>query len=93
MEFEFDDRKAKSNLAKHGISFLEASVSLLDPMSLWVEDPDSLGEGRWITWGMSSAGRVLTVVHTTRGDSIRIISARKATRKERLEYAKRIRSV
>ena len=87
MEIEFDPTKAAKNLTKHGISFEEAASVLLDPMALGFEDPDSQGESRWIVLGMSSQARLLTVVYTLRGERIRLISARKATRKEVKQYA------
>ncbi len=88
MEIEFDPSKAKRNLAKHGISFEEASSALLDPMALGFEDPDAEGESRWILLGMSSQARLLTVVYTLRdGGRLRLISARKATRNEAEQYA------
>ena len=68
--------------------FEEAATSLLDPQALAQEDADSEGEGRWILIGMSASARLLTVVYTLRDESrIRLISARKATRKEVGYYA------
>ncbi len=88
MKIEWDSRKAASNLTKHGIDFEEASSVLLDPMALATEDEDSEGESRWLIIGLSQKTRLLTVVYTIRfEDSIRIISARKATRKEAKYYA------
>ena len=87
MEIEFDPTKAEKNHAKHGVSFEEAASALLDPMALRSEDPDAAGESRWILLGMSSEARLLTVVYTLRGERIRLISARKATRKEAQQYA------
>jgi len=88
MEIEFDPVKAKNNLSKHSVSFDEAASALLDPMALGFEDPDAEGESRWILLGMSSQGRLLTVVYTLRdSDRIRLISARKSTRNEAKQYA------
>ena len=88
MDVEYDARKAESNLAKHGIGFEEATSSLLDPQALALEDTSSEGEARWVLIGMSTAGRLLTVVYTLRDlERIRLISARKATRKETKHYA------
>ena len=88
MEIEFDSAKAAKNLIKHGVSFEEAASALLDPLALAFEDPDAEGESRWIVLGMSSQARLLTVAYTLREDSrIRLISARKATRKEAKQYA------
>ena len=87
MVFEWDARKATRNRRKHGVSFEEASTVLGDPLSLTIPDPLHSGEeDRWVTFGMSSRGRRLVVVLTERGDRIRIISARKATRRERRSY-------
>lgn len=88
MEIVWDPVKAGSNLKKHGISFEEAVTTLLDPMALAYEDERSVGEPRWVIIGMSSRPRLLTVTYTLRGEEvIRLISARKATRKEGLYYA------
>jgi uncharacterized DUF497 family protein len=87
LEFEWDDRKAKENLRKHGVSFHEAGTVLGDPLSMTYHDPDhSLAEHRYVTIGTSLSGRVLVVTHTERGDSVRIISARRATRQERKHH-------
>ena len=87
MEFEWDQKKAESNLKKHGISFQEAASVLGDALSITYPDPDhSMGERRFITVGTSRFGRVLLVAHTDRGKNIRIISARKTTRLERRYY-------
>jgi hypothetical protein len=87
MRFEWDTKKAGANLRKHGVSFDEAATVLQDDLSLTGEDPDhSLQEERYVTFGVSSLGRLLVVAHTDRGDRIRIISARLATRPERTLY-------
>lgn len=89
MRFEWDDRKAVSNLKKHGASFEEASTIFRDPLSATGADPDhSLGEQRWVTFGVSDAGRLLVVAHIDHDDCIRIISARPATKTERKIYEK-----
>ncbi len=88
MKIEWDPEKAESNLSKHGVSFDEAVTSLLDPMALAQEDPDVEGEVRWVLVGISARVRLLTVVYTLRDEeSLRLISARKATRKEAKYYA------
>lgn len=88
MEIEWDADKAAANLKKHGVSFEEAATSLLDPLALAQEDEVSSGEARWILIGLSASARLLTVVYTLRPeDRIRLISARKATRKEASYYA------
>ena len=87
MRLEWDARKARQNLRKHGVSFKEASSVFFDPLSVTGDDPDhSLDEKRLITFGVSSFGRLLVVAHTERGDAIRIISARRTTRAERKLY-------
>jgi uncharacterized DUF497 family protein len=88
MEIEWDLEKATSNLQKHGVSFEEASTALLDPLALAQEDATSEGEPRWVLIGMSARARLLTVIYTLRRpERIRLISARKATRKEANYYA------
>jgi hypothetical protein len=87
LKFEWDANKAKSNLGKHGISFEETSTIFGDPRSLTIPDPmHSDLENRFITLGISHRGQLLVVVHTERGDNIRIISARVASRRERWNY-------
>jgi len=87
MDFQWDDTKAEANQWKHGVSFAEAMTVLADSLSLTGSDPDhSDDEDRYITMGLSVLGRLLLVSHTDRGDMVRIISARKATRRERRDY-------
>lgn len=87
MEFEWDEKKAKANLRKHGVNFEEASTAFRDPLSATARDPDhSVGEDRFVTFGVSSRGRLLVVSHTERGDKVRIISARLAKKGERKIY-------
>jgi uncharacterized DUF497 family protein len=87
MHFEWDPEKARANRAKHGVSFEEAMRAFLDPLSVTILDPDhSESEARFVLIGQSPSGRLLVVVHTDRGDSIRLISARRATRRERRTY-------
>lgn len=87
MTYEWDSRKAKENLRKHRVSFEEAATVFLDPLALTFPDPDhSDEEDREITIGVTARHRVVFVSHSQRGDRIRIISARKATRKERKQY-------
>ena len=86
-EFEWDPAKAASNLEKHGVSFAEAATVFFDPLSLTVPDPmHSTGEQRFVITGLSYQRRHLVVVHSDRGDRIRIISARLATPSERKKY-------
>ena len=87
MEFEWDTPKAAANLGKHGVSLDEAASVFLDQLAVSGLDPDhSIGESRYITFGMSSLGRLLAVSHTYRPGAIRIISARRVTRHERKIY-------
>lgn len=88
MEIEWDVAKAASNLAKHGVSFEEAATALLDPGALAQEDRSTTSEARWVLIGMSVRPRLLTVIYTVRSDDrLRLISARKSTRKEASYYA------
>jgi uncharacterized DUF497 family protein len=87
MNVEWDPKKAKSNVADHGVTFEDASGVFLDPLSLTIPDPDhSFDENRFITMGQSTDGQLLVVVHTDRGNNIRIISARFAEPHERRAY-------
>ena len=90
MRFEWNALKAARNLRKHGVSFDEASSVFFDPLSATGDDPDhSLEERRFVTFGVSSSGRLLVVTHTEQYDAIRIITARMATRTERKLYEER----
>ncbi|MCJ7783526.1 MAG: BrnT family toxin [Desulfobacterales bacterium] len=85
--FEWDPEKAKGNIETHGISFDEASTAFGDTLSLTIYDPlHSEQEDRFIVTGNSHKNRLLVVVHIERGQNVRIISARKATKKERKHY-------
>ena len=86
MRFRPHPAKAASNLKKHGVSFADAEGVLQDPLAVTVEDPDAEGEQRFISIGLGSAGELLVVVWTERDDECRVISARRATRKERKQY-------
>ncbi len=87
MKFEWDLQKAALNLKKHGVTLEEATTVFRDPLSATAHDPDhSIAESRFVTFGLSSTGRLLVVSHTERGDSIRVISARTATKLEREIY-------
>lgn len=87
LTFEWDPDKAKANLARHGVGFLEAATVLGDPLSLTISDPShSEGEQRFVSVGMSDRARLLVVAHTEWGERIRIISARRATRREQRAY-------
>src|SRR4030043_673007 len=85
--FEWDPNKAKENSETHGISFDEASTAFGDTLSLAIYDPlHSEEEDRFILIGNSHRNRLLVIVHTERAENIRIISAKKATKKERKQY-------
>ncbi len=85
--FEWDPQKAITNFEKHGITFDEASTIFKDNLSLTIDDPlHSYDEERLVLIGMSYKNRLLVVVHTEREKSIRIISARKAVKRERRYY-------
>lgn len=87
MRIEWDPEKAASNLAKHGISFEEASTVFGDHLATTVPDPDhSADEERWLTTGESDRGRAVIVWHTNRGEVTRIIGARRTTPNERRTY-------
>jgi uncharacterized DUF497 family protein len=87
LSFEWDESKAKSNVAKHRVSFEEASTVFGDPLSLTIPDPaHSQMERRAIVLGHSHRRKLLVVVHTEWGDTIRIISAPRASRRERKSY-------
>ena len=88
MEFEWDGEKELTNVDKHGVAFSEASTVFGDPFEVTIPDPDhSVGEYRFLSAGVSSAGRVLVVSFLERTDNrIRIISARAASRRERRQY-------
>ncbi len=91
MRFAWDPRKAKRNIAKHGVSFDDAKAVFDDDFFLVFADPDhSTQEARFIIMGQSKQGRLLVVAYTERSDTIRIISAREATRQERRTYAEEI---
>ncbi|HEY4731875.1 MAG TPA: BrnT family toxin [Gammaproteobacteria bacterium] len=87
MEFEWDERKAATNLKKHNVSFHEAGTVFGDPMAITFHDPEhSENEHRFLTFGLSQSNRLLVVAHTDRGGKARIISARTMTKYERKIY-------
>ena len=85
MAFEWDRRKAAVNVRRHGIDFAEAATALSDEHAVTVPD-DHPDEDRFISMGVDALGRVLVVVYTWRGERARLISARRATRRERRHY-------
>ena len=87
MQIEWDPAKAASNASKHGVTFPEAATVLGDSLSVTLPDPDHSGdEERFLLLGRSAGGRLLIVAITERGDSLRIISARPMTPRERRAY-------
>lgn len=92
LEFEWDAAKAEANQKKHDVSFEEASTVFGDPLSVTVADPDhSAREQRLLILGRSASGRLLVVAHVERGERIRLISARTATPRERIDYEETLR--
>ncbi|HPG41851.1 MAG TPA: BrnT family toxin [bacterium] len=90
MLFEWDQKKAQQNLIKHGVTFEEARTAFRDDMSITISDPlHSEDEERFILLGYSEKNRLIVVVHTDRQNQIRIISARRASKNERIQYEKR----
>jgi uncharacterized DUF497 family protein len=85
MSFEWDHNKATINLDKHGVDFADAAAVFDDSNAVTIDDPDH-NEERFVTIGMDAYGRILVVVYTWRGNVIRIISARKATKYEQKQY-------
>lgn len=83
--FEWDAAKAAENLRKHGVDFADAATALSDDLALTIPDEHS-GEERMVSLAMDALGRVLVVVYTWRDETVRLISARKASRAERKQY-------
>jgi uncharacterized DUF497 family protein len=86
VEFEWDEPKALANYRKHGVDFADAVSVLEDALAVTIEDDEVPGEERYVTIGTDLLERVLVLVYTWRGDRIRLISARKASRRERRAY-------
>jgi len=87
LRFVWDRDKAAANLRKHGVAFHVAATAFAYPLSITIADPEhSIDEERWLLIGQSGVGRLVVVAHTERGDEIRIINARPATRRERQTY-------
>jgi len=87
VDYEWDEAKARANVRDHSIDFADAPTVFDDDLALTVPD-DTTPEERYDTLGMDAMGRLLVVVYTWRGDRIRIISARKATKTEHRYYDK-----
>lgn len=90
MRWEWDPAKADANLSKHGVDFADAVAALEDDQALTVEDQDH-EERRFVTLGLDAYARVLVVVYTWRAGTVRLISARKADRREIRQYENRVR--
>ena len=88
MEFEWDPKKAERNLRKHGVEFVDAMTVFDDDRAVTLSD-DHPNEERYVTFGMDASGTILGVSYEVRGNTIRLISARKATRRERAQYEDR----
>ncbi|HEX9445585.1 MAG TPA: BrnT family toxin [Candidatus Binatia bacterium] len=93
LKFEWDRRKAATNISKHGVSFQEALTVFADPLSLIFDDEEhSTEEHREIIVGRSMSERLLVVCFTSQGESVRIFTARRATRRERKDYEENVKS-
>lgn len=86
MEYEWDPQKAAQNFKKHRVRFADAGSALEDDQALTLSDTGSAEEERWITLGRDARGDLLVVVYTWRGENVRLISARRATARERSQY-------
>jgi uncharacterized DUF497 family protein len=86
VSYEWDPAKAQANFAKHGVRFADAVTVLEDDLALTMRDLFSEEEERWITLGKDALGRILVVVYTWRGESVRLISARLATTRETTQH-------
>jgi uncharacterized DUF497 family protein len=87
MEFEWDERKSAANLRKHGVAFSDAiTVLSSDDRAITLFEETAGNEERYVTIGTDALGRILVVVYTVRGRYVRIISARRANKRERKEY-------
>ena len=85
-EFDWDPAKALGNRRKHRVDFADAATSFDDPRAITIRDPDASGEERFVCLASDVTGRVLVSVFTWRGSAIRIISSRRASRRERARY-------
>ena len=90
METNWDPAKARANVTRHGVAFEDAELALTDSAGLTREDPDTRDEARFVTVGADALGRIVAVVYAYRGDDVRLISARPATRREKEAYAQGI---
>ena len=91
LKFEWSREKAGSNVQKHGCTFIEGSTAFSDPLSVTISDPDhSVFENRFLHLGQTSNGKLVVVAFTERGDRIRLISVRRASRRERNQYEQQL---
>lgn len=90
MDITWDPNKAEINFKKHGVRFSDAEMILYDSFAMTIEEQIVADELRYVTIGTDAVGQILAVVYSYRSDTIRLISARKATRKERTQYEDRI---
>jgi uncharacterized protein len=86
MSVEYDPAKAAGNFKKHGVSFANAEGVFYDPLALHCPDPDADTEERFVAMGLGATGDILVVIYTLRGQDVRLISPRRATRQEVKEY-------
>lgn len=86
MDITWDPEKARANMEKHGVAFSDAEPVLFDSYGITAEDEREDAEQRFVAIGLDALGRVLVVVYAYRGNGIRLISARKATRPELRDY-------
>jgi uncharacterized protein len=91
MKVVWDPVKAATNWTGHGIRFSDAELVLFDPLAVTLEDATAVGEQRHISLGSDALGRILVVVYTYRGEDVRLISARRASRREQRQYEEGIR--
>ena len=91
MKIEWDPAKARANVAKHGVHFSDVEAAFYDPFAIVVPDHDAEGEERFVLLGADATGKIVTAAYTYRGDAVRLISARPATRRERKCYEAGIR--
>jgi hypothetical protein len=86
VSYEWDAAEARANYAKHGVYFADATAVLEDDFALTMRDPYCEEEERWVTMGKDALGRIVVVVYAWRGDSIRLISARRGSAREKKAY-------
>ena len=92
MTFEWDEAKNRENIAKHGVRFEDAARIFEGPVVSWTDDREDYGEVGEISIGMVGGAAIVTVAHTDRGSTVRIISARPASRAERRRYEETLRN-